>query len=174
MLQRVGKYEIKRLLALAALLGAAGQATAAYDANGVALGASENDIKKRFPSAHCKPLEWQSRAADRRCDDAKVSFDGIEGRITFYLRKDAVQAFDVRFETKQLERMMANLKARYGAPLSEVKDPIGAGDKPVRELYKVLWESGKDRAVLTAQLDKRLASLTVSRGNFDEEIYRVR
>ena len=152
----------------------ASQALAAYDANGVALGANENDIKKRFPSAHCKALEWQSRAADRRCDDAKISFYGVEGRITFYLRKDAIQGFDVRFETKQLERVMPQLKQRYGAPVSEVKDPIGKSGGPVRELYKVLWEDGKDRALLTAQLDKRLASLLVSRGNFDDEIYRVR
>ena len=158
----------------AALLAPAVPAIAAYDANGVALGAGERDIKKRFPSAHCKALEWQSRAADRRCDDAKVSFGGVEGRITFYLRKDTVQAFDVRFETKHLERMMAQLRQRYGAPVSEVKDPIGAEGKPVRELYKVLWESGADRAVLTAQLDKRRASLLVSRGSFEDEIYRVR
>ena len=29
-------------------------------------------------------------------------------------------------------------------------------------------------AVLTAQLDKKRATLLVSRGNFDEEIYRIR
>jgi len=169
---------VRRVLLLAALLAAAAPAVggnvAAYDANGVALGATENDIKKRFPSAHCKALEWESKAADRRCDDARISFGGVPGRITFYLRKDAVQAFDVRFETREIERMVTQLKARYGAPVSEVKDPIGAKDKPVRELYKVLWESGGDHALLTAQLDKRIASLVVSRGKFDDEIYRVR
>ena len=36
------------------------------------------------------------------------------------------------------------------------------------------WERGKDYAVLTAQLDKRRGELTVARGNFEEEIYRVR
>jgi hypothetical protein len=148
-------------------------ANAAYDANGVALGASENDIKKRFPSVYCKPLEWASRAADRRCDDAKISFGGVEGRITFYLRKDAVQAFDVRFESKDLDQVVAQLKSRYGKPLSEVKDAVGPQGK-ARELYKALWESGTDRAVLTAQLDKKRGTLLVSRGNFDEEIYRVR
>jgi hypothetical protein len=159
---------------LPALLAPAMHAIGAYDANGVALGASEKDIKKRFPSAYCKALEWQSRAADRRCDDAKISFGGVEGRITFYLRKDVVQAFDVRFDTKQLDSVMAQLKARYGKPVSEAKDPIGPEGKAVRELYKVLWESGADRAVLTAQLDKKRASLLVSRGSFDDEIYRVR
>jgi hypothetical protein len=148
-------------------------AAAAYDANGVALGASEDDIKKRFPSAYCKPLEWASRGAERRCDDAKISFGGAEGRITFYLRKGAVQAFDVRFDTKDLERVTKQLKSRYGEPVSEVKEAVGPEGK-VRELYKVLWESGADRAVLTAQMDKKRASLLVSRGNFDEEIYRVR
>ena len=169
---------IQRAFLFALLVAAAAPAArsnaAVYDANGVALGGTEEEIKKRFPSAHCKPLEWQSKAADRRCDDAKISFFGAEGRITFYLRKDAVQAFDVRFQTKDLERVMSQLRQRYGAPASEVKDPIGAKDKPVRDLYKALWESGGDHALLTAQLDKRIASLVVSRGNFDDEIYRVR
>jgi hypothetical protein len=148
-------------------------ATAAFDANGVALGASEDDIKKRFPSAYCKPLEWASRAAERRCDDAKISFGGAEGRITFYLRKGAVQAFDVRFDTKDVDRVTNQLKSRYGKPVSEVKEAVGPEGK-VRELYKVLWESSPDRAVLTAQTGQKRASLLVSRGNFDEEIYRVR
>jgi hypothetical protein len=165
---------VKHILLSVLLLVAVKPALAAYDANGVALGAAENDIKKRFPGVYCKALEWRSKAADRRCDDAKISFFGAEGRITFYLRKDAVRAFDVRFQTKDLERVMSQLRQRYGAPASEVKDPIGAKDKPVRDLYKVLWESGGDHAVLTAQLDKRLASLVVSRGDFDDEIYRVR
>jgi hypothetical protein len=148
-------------------------AGAAYDANGVALGAGENDIKKRFPSAYCKALEWASRAADRRCDDAKISFGGAEGRITFYLKNGAVQAFDVRFDTKDLDRVVAQLKSRYGKPLSEAKDSVGPQGKE-RELYKVLWENGTDRAVLTSQRDQKRAALLVSRGKFDEEIYRVR
>jgi hypothetical protein len=149
-------------------------AAAAYDINGVPLGANESAVKGRFPSAYCKALEWASRAADRRCDDAKISLGGVEGRVTFYLRKDAVQAFDVRFDTKDLARVVEQLKARYGAPVSETKDAFGPQGKASREIYKALWESGSDRAVLTAQLDKRRSSLTVSRGNFDEEIYRVR
>ena len=148
-------------------------ALAAYDANGVALGASEDDIKKRFPSAYCKPLEWASKAAERRCDDAKISFGGAEGRITFYLKKGAVQAFDVRFDTKDLERVTKQLKTRYGNPVSEVKETVGPEGK-LRELYKVLWEAKPDRALLTAQIGQKRATLLVSRGNFDEEIYRVR
>jgi hypothetical protein len=148
-------------------------AAAAYDANGVALGASEEDIKKRFPSAYCKPLEWASRAADRRCDDAKISFGGAEGRITFYLKSGAVQAFDVRFDTKDLERVTKQLKTRYGNPVSEVKEIVGPEGK-ARELHKILWESKPDRALLTAQIGQKRASLLVSRGNFDDEIYRVR
>jgi len=164
----------RNLFLTAVFFLAASPAGAAYDANGVALGASENDIKKRFPSAYCKALEWASRAADRRCDDAKISFGGVEGRITFYLRKDAVQAFDVRFETRDLERLVAQLKARYGKPVSEVKDAVERQGKRAREIYKALWESGADRAALTAELDKKRSALSVSRGNFDEEIYRVR
>jgi hypothetical protein len=161
------------LAVLVAAFHVAPPAAAAYDANNVALGASENDIKKRFPSAYCKALEWASRAADRRCDDAKISFGGVEGRITFYLKKDVVQAFDVRFDMKDLDRVVTQLKSRYGKPLSEVKDSVGPEGK-VRELYKVLWENGADRALLTAQLAQKRATLLVSRGNFDEEIYRVR
>jgi hypothetical protein len=38
----------------------------------------------------------------------------------------------------------------------------------------VRWEEGAARAVLTAQLERRRSTLTVSRGDFDDEIYRVR
>jgi hypothetical protein len=149
-------------------------AAAVYDANGVALGASETDVKKGFPSVYCKPLEWSSRAADRRCDEAKVSFGGIESRITFYLKKDVVQAFDLRFDTKDLDRLTALLKKRYGKPLSETKDSIELAGKPAKETYKALWESGKDRAVLIVPLEKKRAQLTVFRGDWEEEIYKVR
>lgn len=146
-------------------------AAAGLDVNGVALGASERDVKRAFPLAYCKPLEWQSRAADRRCDDAKASFGGVDGRVTFYLLRDEVQAFDIRFDTRDLERLLPALKSRYGKPASESKDAAAKGG---REIHKVLWESGKDRAVLVSQADKRRSQLTVSRGNFDEEIYKVR
>lgn len=163
-----------RLLGLALLFALTPPALAAYDANGVALGAKEQDIKKAFPSAYCKPLEWKSAASDRRCDDAKISFGGAEARITFYLNKGTVQAFDVRFESKDLEKVVAFLKKRYGAPASEARDTIEREGKGPRKIYKALWESGKDRAVLVAQLEKKLSQLTVSRGNWEEEIYRVR
>lgn len=149
-------------------------AHAAYDANGVPLGGSEKDIKKTFPSAFCKPLEWASSAADRRCDDAKIAFAGVEARITFYLKRDAVQAFDLRFDTKDLDKVAAHLKARYGKPASEAKDSIERPGKQPREIYKALWEKGADRASLVAQMEKKRAALTVSRGNWEEEIYRVR
>lgn len=160
---------------LAALfLSIAFPAGAAYDANGVALGGSESDVKKNFPGIYCKPLEWSSRAADRRCDDAKISFGGVESRITFYLRKDVVQAFDVRFDTKDVERVTGVLKKRYGAPLSETKEAIQREGKPGAQIYKALWETGKDRAVLVVPLEKKRGQLTVSRGDWEEEIYKVR
>ena len=148
-------------------------AGAAYDVNGVQLGASERDVKRVLPSAHCKPLEWKSKAADRRCDDSRVSFGGVEVRVTLYLRKDAVEAFDVRFDTRELERMVDFLKKRYGAPGSENRDTYGTKGKASRQVYKAAWEKDGERAVLTAQLEKRTASMLVSRGTFDEEIYRV-
>jgi hypothetical protein len=147
---------------------------AAYDVNGVALGAHESEVKKRFPSIHCKELEWKSLAAERRCDDSKVAFGGAEVRITFYLKKNAVQAFDLRFDPKDTDRVAAFVKSRYGAPVSETRDNIEIAGKAPRQIYKVLWEKGDERAVLVAQPNKRRGTLSVSRGNFDEEIYRVR
>ena len=149
---------MKKLFILAAALFAF-PASAALDVREVALGAKEREIRQKFPSAHCKALEWKSNAADRRCDDSRVPFGGVEVQVTFYLKKDALEAFDVRFDTKELDRFVAFLKQRYGAPQSEDKQAI---------------PRGKDRAVLTAQLEKRRASMLVSRGAFDEEIYRVR
>ena len=161
----------KTILTLCLLLAL--PASAAYDVNGVQLGASEREVKRVLPSAHCKPLEWKSKAADRRCDDSRVSFGGVEVRVTLYLRKDAVEAFDVRFDTKELERMIGFLKTRYGAPASENRDSYASKGKAARQVYKAAWEKDGERAVLTAQLEKRSASMLVSRGSFDEEIYRV-
>lgn len=163
---------MRMLVALAALVLA--PYALAYDANGVALGARELDVKKAFPSAHCKPLEWKSNAADRRCDDGKISFGGVQAKITFYLNADTVQAFDVRFDSKDLERVKTHLRSRYGAPLSEATETIARRDREDRQIFKMRWEKSADRAVLTAQLERKRASLEVSRGNFDTEIYRVR
>ena len=162
-----------RKISLLAILLVALRATA-YDVNGVALGAHENELKKRFPSIHCQELQWKSLAAERRCDDSKVAFGGAEVRITFYLKKNAVQAFDVRFDPKDTDRIAAFAKLHYGAPVSETRDNIEAAGKVARQIYKLLWEKGDERAVLVAQPDKRRGTLSVSRGNFDEEIYRVR
>lgn len=149
-------------------------ALAAYDVKNVNLGAKESELKRALPSAHCKPLEWKSKAADRRCDDSRVAFGGVEVQVTFYLKKDVVEAFDVRFNTRELDRFVSFLKSRYGNPETETRETIaGKGDKP-REVYKALWQNGKQRAVLTAQLEKRRATMLVSRGDFEEEIYRVR
>jgi hypothetical protein len=161
-----------RVLLLAAALLIAPAAHAVFDANGVALGASEAEVKRKFPSANCKKLEWESRAADRRCDDSRVSFGGVEARITFYLRRDKVEAFDVRFDSRELERFVGVVKQRYGKPASEQTDTLG--DKKPRQVYKALWEGKGERGALVAQLDKRRGSLLVSRGNFEEEIYKVR
>jgi hypothetical protein len=148
-------------------------ASAGYDMKGVELGATESDVKRTLPSAHCKALEWKSKAADRRCDDSRVLFGGVEVRVTLYLRKDAVEAFDVRFDTKELERFVGFLKTRYGAPASENRDTHQSKGKTPRQVYKARWEKDGQSAVLTAQLEKRSGTMLVSRGNFDEEIYRV-
>jgi hypothetical protein len=78
----------------------------------------------------------------------------------------------VRFESKDAERLASFLKKRYGAPSGETRAKLG--EPRAGELYKVQWEKGAERAVLTSQSEKRRAFLTVSRGDFEDEIYRVR
>ena len=161
-----------RVLLSLLLLGA--PAAYAYDANGVELGAREADVKVKFPSIRCKPLEWKSDAADRRCDAAKIPFAGVQSRVTFFLRNDAIQAFDVRFEMKDLNKVAAFLKSRYGQPLAEATEVISRPEKADRKVYKLRWEKGADKAILTAQLEKKTVTLEVQRGNFENEIYRVK
>jgi hypothetical protein len=148
----------------------------AYDVNGVALGGKEIDVKKTFPSVHCKELEWRTDAADRRCDDARIPLAGVEARVTFYLKAGVIRAFDLRFDTKDLEKVKAHLKARWGAPLAEVTETIGARskDQKDRQVFKMRWEKGAEHAILTAQLEKKRATLEVARGNFFTEVYRIK
>lgn len=151
-----------RKIALTAFLLAlaTGSVLAAYDANGVTLGASEQDIRKQFPAANCQPLEWPSRAADRRCDDSRISFGGVDASVTFYLKAGAVEGFDVRFDRRDVTRVIEFLRTRYGAPVDRA---------PVLE-----WKAKGERARFTAEKGRRRASLLVWRGAFDEEIYKVR
>ncbi len=146
----------------------------AYELNGIALGGKEIDARKAMPSANCKALEWKSDAADRRCDDARVAVGGVETRITVFLKAGVIQAYDLRFDVKNLERMKAHLRARWGTPMAEATDTIARKDAKDRQIFKMRWEKGADRAVLVAQLERKRASLEVSRGNFPVEIYRVR
>jgi hypothetical protein len=155
------------LLALPAVAGA-------YEVNGVKLGGRELDVRKAFPTAHCKPLEWKTNAADRRCDDAQVSLGGVLAHFTAYLKDDVIQAFDLRFDIKDLERGKAALRALWGAPLAETTETFAKKDKPDRKVFKMRWEKGADRAILSAQLEKKRVSVEVSRGSFPEEIHRVR
>lgn len=161
-------------LFLAAALAAASPRALAFDANGVALGAREADVKRAFPSAHCKPLEWKTDAADRRCDDGRASIGGVQSKITFYLKADAVQAFDIRFSANEAERVKAHLKSAWGAPLSEATETIQRKDGPARKILKARWEKGADRAVFTSAQDRRRGGVEVSRGNFPDEVYRVK
>lgn len=136
---------------------------AAYDVNGVPLGASEKDIKQKFPYAHCRALEWPSRAADRRCDDSRIIFAGVDASVTFYLRKNAVEGFDVRFDHRDIKGIVAYLRPRYGAPALEGPGPVMAQ-----------WKKKAERATITSEKGRRRASLLASRGAFEEEIYKVR
>lgn len=163
---------MKKLL-FAALL-ALPLAASAYEVNGVRLGGRELDLKKAFPAAHCKPLEWKSNAADRRCDDAQISLGGVQARFTAYLKDDAIQAYDLRFDQKDLERAKAALIGLWGAPLAETSESFAQKNKPDRKVLKMRWEKGADRAILSAQQDKKRVSVEVSHGSFPEEIYRIR
>jgi len=150
--------------ALLALVLAAGPAAGAYDANGVVLGASEQQVKQYFPHARCRAIEWPTRAADRRCDDSRISFAGTEARVTFYLRRDAVEGFDVRFRATDFARVTNYLSTRYGKP----------SDVSTDALRKLEWRAQDERAALSLEEDKRRGSLLVWRGDFNEEIYKIR
>jgi len=145
----------------------------AFDANGVALGAAEGEVQKAFPAARCKPMEWKTDAADRRCDDGPVTFGGAQARISFFLKQDAVQAFDVRFDARDLARVTAYLKSRYGAPDAEGDERIQRRDE-TRVLRKLRWKHAADHAELTSQAGRRRVDLNVWRGDFDTEVYRIR
>ena len=138
-------------------------ALAAFDLNEIKLGSSERELRKRFPQANCRPLEWQSRAADRRCDDSRVKLGGMEASVTFYLRKDAVEGFDIRFDKRNVEPMKKFLSERHGIP--SVTDQ---GD------VKAEWKAKGERARMTAEQGRARASLLVWRGAFEEELYKIR
>lgn len=139
-------------------------ASAAFDANGVKLGDSERVVKEHFPSAHCQPLEWKSRAADRRCDDSRAVVAGLQAQITVYLKADVVEAIDVRFGSEEAESFARLLTEHFGAPSS---------DKTIEKARTRLWRKSGERARLTVVRGQRRATLLVWRGRFDDEIYKV-
>ena len=138
-------------------------ALAAFDLNDVKLGATEKEIKQRFPQVHCRPLEWPTKAADRRCDESRIKLANLDASVTFYLRQDSLEGFDVRFEKAVLPAMSKFLLERYGAPSA-----TGGGD------MKYEWKSNSERARVSAEEGRRRASLFVWRGAFEEELYKVR
>jgi len=69
---------------------------------------------------------------------------------------------------------VAYLKQRWGAPLAEGREKIVRKNQEERESYKVRWEKGHDRALLSSLSSGGRVNLSISRGNFDEEIYRVK
>ena len=138
-------------------------AFAAYDVNSVQLGASEKELKAHFPQAHCRPLEWKSRAADRRCDDSRIKVGEMEASVTFYLRNDAVEGMDMRFDARNVIPMTKYLSGRYGAPAVTNKGDV-----------KAEWKSDGERARMTAEQGQRRASLLVWRGAFEDELYKIR
>ncbi len=151
------------LLFVAAL--AARPAGAAFDASGVTLGASEKVVKEHFPNAHCQPLQWESRAADRRCDDSRITLAGADASITLYLKRDAVEAIDVRFDSREVQRFARRVTESFGAP------PAEKNSEKARTLN---WRRNGERALLSTLEGQRRSSLLVWRGAFYDEIYKVR
>src|SRR5258706_192698 len=126
---------MKKMLFLSLLLLTA--PALAFDVNGIRLGGREIEVVRAMPSANCKALEWKSDAADRRCDDARVSVGGVETRITVFLKAGAVQAYDIRFDVKELERLKTHLKSRWAARLPDLVDlprEIAARDLQAQQL----------------------------------------
>jgi hypothetical protein len=95
--------------------------------------------------------------------------------VTFYLKAGVIQAFDLRFDIKDLDKVKAHLRARWGAPLAETTEVIAKRDsKEDRKVFKMRWEKGADHALLSAQLEKKRANVEVGRGNFFDEVYKVK
>ena len=153
-----------RLLFLVSLL-LVPAAFAASAIDGLSLGASERAVRQRLPNAHCQPLQWQSRAADRRCDDSRAMLAGMEVRLTVYLKDDAVEAYDIRFESRDAARMEKLATEHFAAK------PVARENEKTRTLH---WRANGERGLLSAQPGERRASLLVWRGDFYDEIYNVR
>jgi hypothetical protein len=137
-------------------------ALAALDLNEVKLGSTEKEVQARFPQANCRPLEWTTRAADRRCDESRLKVGGMDASVTFYLKRDAVEAFDLRFDKNNVVPMGKHLAQRWGAGTP------GTGE------VKLAWKADGERAKIIAEPGRRRASLFVWRGAFEQEIYKVR
>lgn len=148
-----------------ALVAAVPPALADFDANGVGLGAAEGELQRHFPNAHCQPLQWQSRAADRRCDDSRVQVAGIDGSITFYLKRGLVEAFDLRIDARALERLAKLLTERFAQRPAE---------KTGERTHTFRWSAKGEQALLSNERGGRRATLLVWRGDFVDEIYKVR
>src|SRR3954469_18865402 len=118
----MGSDQLFRTTGLLLLLAAA-NARASYDLNDLTLGASEAQIKKNFPNAYCRELEWPSGAAERRCDDSRISVAGVDASVTFYLKRGAVEGFDVRLARRERGGGKDFLVKRYGKPASERETP---------------------------------------------------
>src|SRR3954469_552473 len=159
----MGSDQLFRTIGISFGMLVEGRAGAAYDVNEVTLGASEKDIKQHFPNANCRALEWASHAADRRCDDSRAHLGAVDASVTFYLKSDALEGFDVRFDRRELAHVKQFVVARYGKPAREQETPPS-----------VEWKSDGERARLSGEANRRRASLLVWRGTFEDELYKIR
>src|SRR3954470_6180489 len=159
----MGSDQLFRTIGMLTCVVVTRSAAAAYDLNDVALGANESQIKQHFPNANCRALEWSSRAADRRCDDSRAHLGAVDASVTFYLKQDALEGFDVRFDRRELPRVKEFVVGRYGKPVREQETPPS-----------VEWKSDGERARLSGEANRRRASLLVWRGTFEDELYKIR
>src|SRR3954462_3146031 len=112
----MGSDQLFRTIGISIGMLVSGSAGAAYDVNEVTLGAREKDTKQHFPNANCRALEWASRAAARRCDDSRAHLGAVDASVTFYLKSDALEGFDVRFDRRGPAQGKRSVGAAFSNP----------------------------------------------------------
>ena len=88
--------------------------------------------------------------------------------------RDAVQAFDVRFDTRELERFVDLPQAALRRAGEREARHARRRRKPGARSTRCCGRGKGERAVLTRSSTSAARSLLVSRGDFEEEIYKVR
>jgi len=121
--------DVTRTLA-AVLLLFAGNALAAYDGRRRASRRERERRQEALPQRPLQAARIRKRGGRAPLRRRQAVFAGMETRITFYLKKDAVVAFDVRFDVKFTEKMASTLRGRYGKPSTEQRAASPLSEPP--------------------------------------------